>query len=163
MTKAYFIQLAAYNVWANDIFCGMLRKISDEQWLQKVRSSFDTIQETTLHIISAEKAWLQRFEGKPVEWLQFTYKGSKEAHLALWKQTSADMKNFITGIDESKLEEILHYKRLNGEEKSTPFYVLFAHVFNHATYHRGQLTTMLREVGFTELQSTDLISFYKNK
>ncbi len=86
MTKSYFIELSDYNLWATGIFCSMLEKISNEQWLQKVASSFDTIQETTLHIISAEKAWLQRFEKKPVEWLQLSYKESKDEHVKLWKK-----------------------------------------------------------------------------
>ncbi len=161
MTKDYFLELAGYNVWATDIFCDMLDKISDAQWTQKVASSFNTLQETTLHIISAEKAWLNRFEKKPVEWLQFTWQGSKAEHIELWKKVSADLENFIAGFDENDLQTILHYKRLNGEEKSTPFYIMFAHVFNHSTYHRGQLVTMLRKVGYYEVKGTDLIVFYK--
>ena len=162
MNKQYFIELADFNIWATDIFCDMLAQISDEQWQQKIVSSFDTIQETALHIISAEKAWLQRFKKEKVEWLQFNYKGSKDAHIQLWKQASADLKKFIAAFDKHELETILHYKRLNGEEKSTPFYIMFAHVFNHSTFHRGQLVTMLRQVGFTEIKSTDLIGFYKS-
>lgn len=163
MNKQYFIELSGFNIWATGIFCSMLAQISDEQWQQKIVSSFDTIQETILHIISAEKAWLQRFKKEPVDWLQFNYKGSKDEHIQLWKQTSADLKKFIDAFDEQQLETILHYKRLNGEEKSTPFYIMFAHVFNHSTYHRGQLITMLRQVGFSDIKSTDLIGFYRNK
>ncbi len=163
MNKQYFIELAAYHIWATDIFCTMLTEISNEQWTQNVISSFNSIQETTLHTISAEKAWLQRFKKEPVDWLQFSFKGSKDEHIELWKQTSADLKNYINEFDENNLYTILHYKRLNGEEKSTPFYVMFAHVFNHSTYHRGQLVTMFRQLGFTNIKSTDLIGFYPNK
>ncbi len=163
MNKDYFIELSNFNIWATDIFCNMLTQISNEQWQQKIVSSFSTIEETTLHIISAEKAWLQRFKIEEVEWLQFNYKGSKDEHIELWKQTSSDLKNFIVAFDEKEFNTILHYKRLNGEEKSTPFYIMFAHVFNHSTYHRGQLVTMLRQVGFSGIKSTDLIGFYRNK
>ena len=162
MNKKYFIEFADFNIWATDIFCSMLEQISDEQWQQKIASSFNTIQETTLHIISAEKAWLQRFKKETVEWLQFSYKGSRTEHIQLWRQASADLKNYISEFDENELTTILHYKRLNGEEKSTPFYIMFTHVFNHSTYHRGQLVTMLRQVGFTDIKSTDLIVFFRN-
>jgi uncharacterized damage-inducible protein DinB len=40
-------------------------------------------------------------------------------------------------------------------------YEMLAHVFNHNTYHRGQLITMLRQVGVTDLPQTDLIFFYR--
>ena len=92
MTKKYFQELAEYNVWANNIVCSWLDQINDEQWNKEIISSFNSIQETVLHIISAEKAWLERFEQKPVEWLQFTYKGSKEEHIILWKKISANQR-----------------------------------------------------------------------
>ena len=163
MTKQYFKELAEYNVWANNIVCSWLDQINDEQWNKEIISSFNSIQETVLHIISAEKAWLERFEQKPVEWLQFTYKGSKEEHIILWKKISANLKDFIDGFDESKLEEILDFKRLNGDAYSMPHYQLIAHVINHSTYHRGQMVTMLRQAGFTTVGSTDLLGVYRKK
>ena len=163
MTKKYFQELAEYNVWANNIVCSWLDQINDEQWNKEIISSFNSIQETVLHIISAEKAWLERFEHKPVEWLQFTYKGSKEEHIILWKKISANLKDFIDGFDESKLEEILDFKRLNGDAYSMPHYQLIAHVINHSTYHRGQLVTMLRQVGFMNVGSTDFLGVYRKK
>jgi len=164
MNKQYFIELAGFNVWANDIVCSWLEKISDEQWTQTVVSSFNSIQETTLHIISAEKAWAERFQGaEKIEWLQHTYKGSKQEHIGLWKKASADLKNFIADFDENRLQTNLDFRRLNGDFYSMPFYQLFAHVVNHSTYHRGQLVTMLRQVGFTDVGATDLLGFYRNK
>ena len=80
MNKEYFIELANFNIWANNIVCGWLENISDDQWNREIISSFNSIQETLLHIISAETAWMQRFKKEPVEWLQFSYKGTKEEH-----------------------------------------------------------------------------------
>ncbi|MBG9377101.1 DinB family protein [Panacibacter sp. DH6] len=161
MTKQYFKELAAFNLWANNIACGWLGQISDEQWNRHVTSSFNSIQETVLHILSAEKAWLQRFRNETVEWLQATYKGSREEHITLWKETSAQLKSFIDDFDEQALNTNLDFKRLNGVPYSMPYYQLFAHVVNHATYHRGQLVTMLRQVGFNEISSTDLLGYYR--
>lgn len=163
MTKNYFIELAGFNIWANNIVCSWLEKINDEQWSQTVVSSFNSIQETVLHIISAENAWLQRFKKEPVEWLQSTYKGSKEEHINLWKKTSAAFKEYVENFDENKSQTNLDFRRLNGDAYSMPFYQLFAHVVNHATYHRGQLVTMLRQVGFTDVSATDSLGFYRNK
>ncbi len=163
MTNQYFTELAEYNLWANNIVCTWLEQITDEQWTQTVVSSFNSIQETVLHIISAEKAWLERFEHKPVEWLQFVYKGSKEEHIALWKKTSESLKDFIDEFDENKFEKNLDFTRLNGDAYSMPHYQLIAHVINHATYHRGQLVTMLRQVGFMNVGSTDLLGVYRKK
>jgi uncharacterized damage-inducible protein DinB len=161
MTKEYFTLLADFNIWANDILSGWLESLNEEQWTKELVSSFPTIQETVLHVISAEKAWLQRFEKKPVVWIQSSFKGSKKEHIDLLKKTSLELRNFVAGFDEQQLPVELTYKRLNGEEKTTPFFVMFAHVFNHSTYHRGQLVTMIRQTGSTNIGSTDLLSFYR--
>ncbi|MBL7741036.1 MAG: DinB family protein [Chitinophagaceae bacterium] len=161
MTKEYFTLLADFNIWANNIVCNWLEQLNEEQWSKEIVSSFSSVRETVLHIISAEKAWLERFEQKPVEWIQFSYKGSKEEHIELWKKTSQKLRDYVAGFDESRLQTSLTYKRLNGEEKTTPFFVMFAHTFNHSTYHRGQLVTMIRQTGFTNIGSTDLLSFYR--
>ena len=163
MTKQYFKELAEYNLWANTIMCGWLGQINDEQWNQEIISSFNSIQETVLHIISAENAWLQRFRKEPFEWLQSTYKGNKEEHIQLWKKTSEGFKEFIDAFDENDLNTKLDFKRLNGDAYSMPYYQLFAHVVNHATYHRGQLVTMLRQAGFKNISATDLLGVYRKK
>ena len=88
MTKKYFQELAEYNLWANNIVCGWLDQISDEQWKQDVVSSFNSIQETVLHTISAEKAWVERFKKNPqTVWIQSSFKGTKDEHISLWKKT----------------------------------------------------------------------------
>jgi uncharacterized damage-inducible protein DinB len=163
MTKQYFKEIAEYNLWANTIVCDWLEQITDEQWNKEIFSSFNSIQETVLHIISAEKAWLQRFKKQPVEWLQSTYRGTKNEHIKLWKDNSAELKAFIDAFDENDFNKNLDFKRLNGDAYSMPYYQLFAHVVNHATYHRGQLVTMLRQAGFRNVSSTDLLGVYRNK
>jgi uncharacterized damage-inducible protein DinB len=164
MTKSYFIQLAGYNVWANNIFCSWFEKISDEQWTQEVVSSFNSIQATTLHIAGAEHIWLQRMVKEKQEnhvWLPSVFTGSKDEHIALWKKTSSALKDFVESFDENNLQKNLDFKRLNGDAYSMPYYELLPHIFNHSTYHRGQLVTMLRQVGFTDVEATDMLGFFR--
>ena len=162
MTKDYFKEAAEYNLWANNIVCNWLEQISDEQWNKEIISSFNSIQETVLHTISAERAWLERFKKNPqTVWIQSSFKGSREDHIKLWKETSTELKAFIDAFDEKDLYTSLDFKRLNGDAYSMPHYQLFAHVVNHATYHRGQLVTMLRQVGFTNVSATDLLGVYR--
>jgi uncharacterized damage-inducible protein DinB len=40
---------------------------------------------------------------------------------------------------------------------------MLQHVVNHGTYHRGQITTMLRQLGAEPPKSTDLIAFYRER
>ena len=162
MTKNYFTEVAAYNVWANNIVWGWLDQISDEQWNQNIVSSFNSIGETALHIVSAETIWLDRLNKieAPV-WIQSTFKGSKVETIELWKRSTAGLKKFMDEFDEAGMMDILVFKRINGDRYEMPHYQVFAHIFNHSTYHRGQLVTMLRQAGFTNVGSTDKLGFYR--
>jgi uncharacterized damage-inducible protein DinB len=162
MTKQYFIQLADYNLWANDIVHSWLNNITDEQWEQTVISSFNSIATTTLHVASAETVWVDRLNKAvaPV-WLQSDFKGSKNETLDVWNEASKNLKSFIENFDETKLPVNLHFKRLNGDAYEMPHYQVFAHVFNHSSYHRGQIVTMLRQVGFDGVGSTDMLAFFR--
>jgi uncharacterized damage-inducible protein DinB len=162
MTKNYFIELADYNIWANDIVHSWLDKITDEQWEQPIVSSFDSIAATALHIAGAETIWLDRLNNTaaPV-WLPTIFKGSKKEALDVWNKASANLKSFVADFDETKLQINLSFKRLNGDAYEMPHYQAFAHMFNHSSYHRGQLVTMLRQAGFTDISSTDILRYFR--
>jgi uncharacterized damage-inducible protein DinB len=161
MSIQYFIELAKFNIWANEMIISWLEQISDEQWELEVINSFNSIKETTLHIVSAEHAWHQRLLNvENIAWLQSEYNGTKEETLALWRTQSENLHAFVANFG-GELDDKLSFKRLNGDQYSMPIYQVFAHVFNHSTYHRGQLVTMLRQVGFTQVSSTDLLAFYR--
>jgi len=161
MTKQYFIQLADYNAWANGMICSWLDKISDEQWKQPLVSSFKSIEETTVHTIGAEKIWQDRLNlvQNPV-WFTTAFKGSKKEALEEWRRSSQTFKSFVEGFDESRLDETLRYTRQqDGKTYELQYYQIFAHAVNHATYHRGQLITLLRQVGYTDVSSMDFSTY----
>ena len=164
MTKEYFIQLADYNIWANNIVHLWFEKITDEQWKQPVVSSFNSIAETTVHVAGAESAWLDRL--KKIEAtvpLTSVFKGSKADAIEIWKKSSDGLKSFIENFDDKELQVVLGFKRFNGVYYELPYYQILAHALNHSTYHRGQIVTMLRQVGFTDVSSTDLSVFFETK
>jgi uncharacterized damage-inducible protein DinB len=164
MTKDYFIQLADYNIWANNIVHPWFEKITNEQWEQPLVSSFNTIAATALHTAGAETIWLDRLNQveAPV-WLPSVFKGSKKDAQELWEKSSRGLRSFIESFDQAKLEYHVSFRRPDGNLYELAHYQIFAHVFNHSTYHRGQIITMLRQVGFTDVSSTDLSTFFWNK
>jgi uncharacterized damage-inducible protein DinB len=164
MTKNYFIQLADYNIWANNIVHSWFEKISDEQWSQPVVSSFNSIAETTLHVAAAETVWLDRLnEEEAPRLLAATFKGSKKELQNHWKKTSGELKSFIENFDETRMHDSVNFKRPDGNTYELAFFKIFAHVFNHTTYHRGQFVTMLRQIGFTDVHSIDMSTYFWSK
>src|SRR5688572_25233801 len=111
MTKEYFLQLADYNIWANDRVHSWLNKITDEQWKCTVISSFDSIAETALHIASAERVWHERLnKALAPAWLQSDFKGSKNDVLNEWNSASKNLRSFVANFDETQLQSILSFK-----------------------------------------------------
>jgi uncharacterized damage-inducible protein DinB len=162
MNKAYFLELANYNIWANNKVITWLNEITKTQYEQSIVSSFGSIAGNALHVASAEKIWLERLrENAAPVWIASEFKGDREALIAIWQEASENIKTFIENFDEKNLNNTIKFKRLNGEENELPFYQIFSHVLNHSTFHRGQFITLLRQVGFSNMSGTDLLDFYK--
>ena len=69
--------------------------------------------------------------------------------------------DFISAKGEAFLTEQIDYKTMKGDAYSNTAEEILVHVINHGTFHRGQVITMLRELGFTQFPSTDLITFLR--
>lgn len=164
MNHTYFTEIAKFNQWANHVVISWLKEINDDQWNAEVISSFNSIEQTALHIIGAEKIWLQRLllDPQPV-WLPSIFKGSRAEALEIWEQAADGLPGFVDQLKEDDLMAPLHYTRINGDAYTQPVYKVLAHVFNHSTYHRGQLVTQLRQVGYEDITTTDLLAFYNLK
>lgn len=162
MNKSYFSELADYNIWANQITQKWLKAISEDQWSAPLVSSFGNIEATALHIAAAESIWLERLQKvKSPLWLSHEKNPNRDETLAIWKTASQNLKSFIQEMEESDLDTFLTFKRRNGEENTMKLYHVLAHVFNHSTYHRGQILTLLKQVGFNEVSGTDMLLFFQ--
>jgi uncharacterized damage-inducible protein DinB len=82
------------------------------------------------------------------------------AVLAHWQ--SIDLSGYAASISGNDLERIVHFRRLDASAHTSVFWQIFQHVVNHGTYHRGQVTTMLRQLG-AKAVSTDLFAFYRER
>jgi uncharacterized damage-inducible protein DinB len=85
----------------------------------------------------------------------------RNSTLAEWKKSSSGLKDLVTGLDPESLEERFTFRRLNGEMSNLLRYQALVQVFNHSTYHRGQLQTMIKQVGHDRTVSTDIMLYYK--
>jgi uncharacterized damage-inducible protein DinB len=161
MTKAYFTEIARYNIWANNKIIYWIQQLSEAQWKTELTSSFPSVEATCLHIAGAEKIWLERWIGqKEIHFLTASFNGSKDDLISIWQKASNDITTFIVDLPEQDLSNRFGFTRLNGDAFTMQFYQSIAHVLNHSTYHRGQLITLLRQVGFTQVASTDLLNYF---
>jgi uncharacterized damage-inducible protein DinB len=56
---------------------------------------------------------------------------------------------------------VFEYKLMSGHPGKSPFGQMLAHVVNHGSYHRGQVTTLLRQLGAAPPKSTDMITYQR--
>src|SRR5262249_21971166 len=80
---------------------------------------------------------------------------------AVWTAHEAKMRAFVDGLGEEGVGRVVDYTLLTGAAGSTPVWQMLQHVVNHASYHRGQVTTMLRQIGAAPAKPLDIIAYYR--
>ncbi len=116
-------------------------------------ASFGTIHRTLNHILKADRIWMTRFEGgkaSSTDLDELLYEDFGELRTARESEDER-IKRFFGAVDEAFFTDTVRYVNNQGRSISDPVPLLVAHFFNHQTHHRGQVHTMLREVGVTGL------------
>jgi len=154
--------LLDYHYWARDRMLAALEGLTAEQYTRSIESSFRSIQDTVVHIYADEWAWYSRWLGRsPTSLLQSQLFPDVPAIRTAWTELEAQVRAFVHSVGEGGPSRVIDYKLLSGQAGSSPFWQMLQHVVNHASYHRGQVTTMLRQVGAAVPQPTDMIAFYR--
>ncbi|MBL0144961.1 MAG: DinB family protein [Chitinophagaceae bacterium] len=111
----------------------------------------------------AEEAWWKRHKlAENIVLESQKFDGSFAQLVNHLAQQSTHWKEWIDNCTETQLEHVFAYIRNKSEEKM-PTYQMLLHLFNHATYHRGQLITMLRQLGADKIPATDFSAFCRLK
>ena len=159
MNLEFAIRLYDYDEWANRRYAELLASLEARQLEARIESSFSSLLETYAHIVGAEWIWLCRWLGEsPTElpdWLEPPRFEELREHLGV---VETERRRFLSGVTAEDLERYMDYRRFNGEPGRDRLADLLLHVVNHSSYHRGQLATMLRQVG-AEPVATDYVLF----
>ena len=160
MTKTDLADHAAYSRWATMRLLEACRDVPDEQLRQDVGCSFGSVLGTLEHIFWGDRLWLSRLEGSPQTTLNEP--GERYTVVELEPFWSAVLERFERLAASADPEAICRHRNLAGVMYDVPVGQLILHVVNHATYHRGQVVIMLRQLGRTP-PSTDLIVYYRER
>jgi len=155
--------LFAYTRWANGQILDAVAALDAEAYMRDLGSSFGSIHGTLAHIVGADWVWLQRWKGdSPRSLPEDMDLSTLEAVRRAWDAIQREREAILAGLDDADLSRTLEYRNTKGEPQRNTLIETFLHVVNHATYHRGQVVTMLRQVGVTP-PSTDLIRYYRER
>lgn len=154
-------ELFAYNRWANGRILDAGAKLDDEAWTRALISSFPSVRETLAHVLASEWVWLERWHGRSPSGPPESWDTRTPASLrAIWAGVEREGEAFLAGLTDADAARTFSYRNIRGEPFTSTFAETMRHVVNHSTYHRGQVVTLLRQLG-AEGVNTDLIAFYR--
>jgi uncharacterized damage-inducible protein DinB len=163
MTAEDIRNLFEYNSWANHRALESCAALSDEQFTRDLGSSFNSVRDTLAHNCDVEWLWLERFHGRSHSALPPPANYADLAALrARWDDVERDLTDFIASLTDADLARVYEFKTMSGAAQAQPGWQMLQHLANHGTYHRGQIATMLRQLG-AKGQGTDMIIFYRDR
>jgi uncharacterized damage-inducible protein DinB len=153
-----------YHYWARDRILNAVEPLSPDQVTRDMGNSFRSVRDTLAHIYAADWAWYSRWIGhSPTALLPADMFPDIAAIRAAWIELERNVRALLADLDDQGVNRVHEYRLLSGQPGATVFWQMAQHVVNHATYHRGQVTTMLRQLGVEPAKAMDLIAFYRER
>ena len=154
------LELLEYHHWATNLIVSAVRALTPEQFTQDLGSSFPSVRETLVHVFTADRAWLGRLEGQAPPRANAGEFADLASLLEVWEPVLTRWPIVVASLGDPG--RLIEYKSFAGDPFSNTLGQVVRHVVNHGTYHRGQVATMLRQLG-AQAVSSDLISFYRER
>lgn len=162
--KELLKQYGVYNYWATQRITDVIVSLPEEKQLAEVPSSFNSLYKTMLHIWDAESGWWQRMKlQERIIFPSEQFKGTMPELVSSLLQQSKQWEEWVGNASDLMLDHVFQYKDRKGDQYKMPIYQMVHHVFNHGTYHRGQLVNMLRQLGVEKVPSTDFVQWTRGK
>ena len=164
MTHDDLRDLVEFNYWARDRMLQAVAALSPDQWTRRLGSSFGSVRDTVVHIYSAEWVWYSRWTGvSPTTPIAPDRFPSLDALNPAWHELESQIRGFVERLADEEASREIDYVLMNGTPGRSSFQQMVQHVVNHGSYHRGQVTTLLRQLGAAPPASTDFITFFRER
>lgn len=145
--------------WANRTILDSVAALTAEEYARPIGGSFGSVQGTLVHLYGADWIWLERFHGRSPRALP---EGDEllplDALTGKWREVEAGQRAYMDTLTPERLAEPLSYVAFSGDKFTRRLGDALLHLANHGTYHRGQVVTLLRQLGHKPA-STDYLRF----
>lgn len=149
-----------YSYWANNKLFQVIAALSDDEFTRTVAGSYGSIRTTLVHILRAEWQWLSRCGGHPYPGQLDTEKYSSPDQLrGTWNEVETYVRDFLNSLQDEDLVQLVEYSGAGGAKRKMPLGELMQHAANHGAHHRGQVTLLLRMLGYTP-GNIDLLFYF---
>lgn len=151
--------LARYNRWMNEKLYEVCAGLSDEQRKADQNAPFGSVHGTLNHLLLADRVWMGRFTGAPfivTSLAQELYSDFDELRRER-AATDSRIVDWVETLTEEQLAADFTFMSITRPDPRTMvLWFVLQHLFNHQTHHRGQLTTLLEQLG-CDFGVTDLL------
>jgi len=167
MTNAnQIVDMYHYHTWANKTIIGRIQELPASVLHQEVNSSFPTIAHALSHIYAVDKSWYMVLTGisMPEAYqacipLNTTPLETVEEYVRLYDELAQQFKEWI--LRHTDLEQTIVLDNPFAGVRTTRYSEILLHVVNHGTYHRGNISTMLRQLGHASVMNDYALFWYQ--
>jgi uncharacterized damage-inducible protein DinB len=140
--------LFEYNRWANRRLLAAAAKLPADDFTRDLGASHGSVQGTLVHMLFAEWLFTQRWRGEsPKRRFSVEEFPTVDALSARWSELEREQLAFIDSLSDETLAQRVAYLNFQDQRWEYPLAYMIQHTFNHATYHRGQIASFLRQFG----------------
>ena len=152
-------EMVRHNNWANSRILDIAGELTSEQYRRPVGGSFPSVQSTLTHIMWAEGMWLERWTGGAPRRMPTPGDFPSVPDLRFrWSEIARDLENFTSCLTADRLQRVVRYVNFKGEVWEYSLWRQMYHVLSHSSYHRGQVTNQLRQIG-SQSCTTDFLNY----
>jgi len=166
--------LARYNSWMNGKLYSVAGALSDEERKRDLGAFFRSVHGTLNHLLLTDRGWLGRFTD-PSRGRSLDTEGKRIVVRALDQElypdfetlrreraaTDREIEAWAETLTPERLVAVLRYRASDGQSYELPTWCAVSHFFNHQTHHRGQVTTLLAQLG-CDCGVTDLVAMVRS-
>jgi uncharacterized damage-inducible protein DinB len=140
-----------------------MSQLTPEQFAQTVDGSHGSIRNTMVHVLSAEWGWLSRCggpeRGAPLNPADYP---TVESLVSAWNKVEMRLREFLSKLRDEDLARIVEFAIGGADKRSMPLGELMQHAANHGVHHRGQVSLLLRLLGYNP-DNFDILFYYAEK
>jgi uncharacterized damage-inducible protein DinB len=149
--RDHFLMLARYNLWATErLLERHVLPLTEAAYRRDCGLFFISVHGTLNHLLVAEHLlWYERFASgqSPTRALNEQVETDRRQLIARLLQGASNWAPLIESWPEERFGGKLDYTTTKGVAMSLPFAATLAHVFNHGTHHRGQISAAITSMG----------------
>ncbi len=157
-------ELYRYHVWGNDKVLRHLGELPEDILHRELQSVFPSVGETLSHVYVVDNLWLSAMAGDSLEAIRASLPSLQDevkgASLDTFQARFSEVVDRFHVFFERQpdLEAWSEYPHPRFGPLRARYSDIVQHIVNHGTYHRGNITAMLRQMGFAGV-ATDYV-FY---